>query len=48
VKCGLPFISFSNADQMVYVAEIDLGVDLCLARRVKEVRDEREQIVVFL
>jgi len=33
---------------MVRVAEIDLGVDLCLARRVKEVGDERERIAVFL
>jgi len=30
------------------VAEIDFGVGLCLARRIKEVRDEREWIAVFL
>jgi len=47
-KRGLPFISISNADQVVHVAEIDFGVDLCLARRVKEVGDEREWIAVFL
>jgi len=47
-KRGLPFISFSDADQMVRVVEINLGVDLCLARRIKEVGDEREWIAVFL
>jgi len=30
------------------VAEINLGVDLYLARRIEKVRDEREWIVVFL
>jgi len=33
---------------VVHVVEIDLGVDLCLARRVEEVGDEREWIAVFL
>ncbi|KIM50208.1 hypothetical protein SCLCIDRAFT_146123, partial [Scleroderma citrinum Foug A] len=31
---GLPFISFSNADQMVRVAKINFTIDLGLARRV--------------
>jgi len=30
------------------MVEINLGVDLCLARRVKEVGDERQRIAVFL
>jgi len=29
------------------MAEIDFGVDLCLAGRVKEVGDKREWIAVF-
>ena len=34
-ECGLPFITFCNADQMVRVAEINLQVDLGLARGVE-------------
>ena len=34
---GLPFISFSNADQMVHMAKINLSVDLSLARGVEEI-----------
>jgi len=48
VKHGLPFISFSDADQVVRMAEINLRVDLCLARRIEEVGDEREWVAVFL
>ena len=37
VECGLPFISFGNADQMVRVVKINLRVDLGLARGIEEV-----------
>ncbi|KIM66530.1 hypothetical protein SCLCIDRAFT_110598, partial [Scleroderma citrinum Foug A] len=36
-QCGLPFITFCNADQVVCMAEINLRVDLGLARGIKEV-----------
>ena len=36
-ECGLPFISSSNADQMVCMAKINLSIDLSLARGVKEI-----------
>ena len=34
---GFPFINLCNVDQMVHIAEIDLGVDLGLARGIEEV-----------
>ena len=37
VECGLPFISFSNADQMVHMVKINLSIDLSLARGVEEI-----------
>ncbi|KIM65165.1 hypothetical protein SCLCIDRAFT_113434, partial [Scleroderma citrinum Foug A] len=37
VECGFPFINLCNVDQMVHIAEIDLGVDLGLARGIEEV-----------
>ena len=45
---GFPFITFCNADQVVRVAEINLRVDLGLARGIEEVRYQREWVVVFL
>ncbi|KIM69164.1 hypothetical protein SCLCIDRAFT_104124, partial [Scleroderma citrinum Foug A] len=48
VERGLSFITFCNADQMVRVAEINLQVDLGLARGVKEIGDKGKWIAVFL
>ncbi|KIM63316.1 hypothetical protein SCLCIDRAFT_117979, partial [Scleroderma citrinum Foug A] len=48
VKCGFPFITFCNADQVVHMAEINLRVDLGLARGIEEVQYQREWVVVFL
>ncbi|KIM63395.1 hypothetical protein SCLCIDRAFT_1173805, partial [Scleroderma citrinum Foug A] len=45
---SFPFITFCNADQVVRVAEINLRVDLGLARGIKEVRYQREWVAVFL
>ena len=45
---GFPFITFCNADQVVCMAEINLRVDLGLARGIEEVRYQREWVVVFL
>ncbi|KIK77801.1 hypothetical protein PAXRUDRAFT_163097, partial [Paxillus rubicundulus Ve08.2h10] len=45
---SLPFISGCDVDKMVGVPEIDLGIDFTTARGVKEVRDEREWVAVFL
>ena len=47
-ECGFPFITFCNADQVVCIAEINLRVDLGLARGIKEVRYQREWVAVFL
>jgi hypothetical protein len=45
---SLPFIAFSDADQMVRMPEIDFGVDLCVARGIQEVRDAWERVAIFL
>ena len=47
-ECGFPFITFSNVDQVVCVAQINLRVDLGLARGIKEIRDKGKWVVVFL
>jgi len=44
---SFPFITQSDADQMVYMSEIDLGIDGRAAGRIKEVRDEQKQIMIF-
>ncbi|KIM67819.1 hypothetical protein SCLCIDRAFT_106902, partial [Scleroderma citrinum Foug A] len=48
VECGFPFITFGNADQVVRVAQINLRVDLGLARGIKEIGDKGKWVVVFL
>ncbi|KIM62628.1 hypothetical protein SCLCIDRAFT_119198, partial [Scleroderma citrinum Foug A] len=48
VEHGFPFITFGNADQVVRMAEINLRVDLGLARGIEEIRDKGKWIVVFL
>ncbi|KIM56843.1 hypothetical protein SCLCIDRAFT_131664, partial [Scleroderma citrinum Foug A] len=45
---GFPFITFCNVDQVVCMVEINLRVDLGLARGIEEVRYQREWVVVFL
>ena len=47
-KCGFPFITFGNADQVVRVAQINLRVDLGLARGIKEIGDKGKWVAVFL
>ena len=45
---GFPFITFGNADQVVHVAQINLRVDLCLARGIEEIGDKGKWIAIFL
>ena len=47
-ESSLPFIAFSNMNEVISVAEVDLGVDTSLARSIEEVRNERKGIAVFL
>jgi len=44
---SFPFITWSDADQMVCMSEIDLGINGCTAGRIKEVGDEWKQITIF-
>ncbi|KIO07652.1 hypothetical protein M404DRAFT_136010 [Pisolithus tinctorius Marx 270] len=46
-ECRFPFISVCDADQMIGMAEIDLGVDFSAAWRVKQVGDEQQRIAIF-
>ena len=48
VEHSFPFITFSNVDQVVCVAEINLRVDLGLARGIEEIGDKGKWIAVFL
>ena len=48
VERGFPFITFCNADQVVRMAEINLRVDLGLARGIKEIGNKGKWIAVFL
>ncbi|KIM50751.1 hypothetical protein SCLCIDRAFT_144710, partial [Scleroderma citrinum Foug A] len=45
---GFPLITFCNADQVVCMVEINLRVDLGLARGIEEVRYQGEWVAVFL
>jgi len=47
VEGSFPFITQSNADQMVCMSEINLGIDDHMAGRIKEVGDEWKQITIF-
>ena len=47
-ECGLPFVTFCNADKIIGIAEIYSCVEVGLARSCQEVRDERQWIAVFL
>jgi len=31
---GFPFVSFGNVDQMVYMSEVNLGVNMSLVGRI--------------
>ena len=44
---SLPFISVGNANQVVSMSEIDLGVDFSTAWSIQEIRDVREWVSIF-
>ena len=46
-ECGLPFISIGDADKMISMAKINLGIDSGTARSVQEIRNERERIAIL-
>lgn len=45
---GLPFISSHNVDEVVGMPDVNLSVNLAMARRVEEVGDKWKGIAVFL
>lgn len=45
---GFPFITFADADKVVSMVEVNLGIDLGTARRVKKVGNEQKGVTVFL
>ena len=45
---SLPFVTSSDADQMVCMSEVDLGVDLGTAWSIMEVGDTWKWVAVFL
>ena len=47
-KGGFPFVAFSNADKMVGMLEVDLGIDSHQSRSVEEVRGKWKWVSVFL
>ena len=44
----LPFVTFSDTDKVIGMAEIDLGVDAGFAGSIQEIGDERKGISVLL
>ena len=48
LKCGLPFITISNSDEVVCVSEVNGGVDAGFASSGEEIRNERQRVAVFL
>ena len=46
-KGCFPFVTFCDADQMVSVARIELGVYFCMARSVEEFRNEWKRIAIL-
>ena len=47
-KGRFPLVTFSYADQMVRVAEVDLRVVASLAWALEEIGDERKRVVILL
>src|ERR1700678_4795857 len=47
-KSGLPFITFSDADKVISVAEVKRCVNTSLAGCIEEVRNEWKWVPVFL
>jgi len=46
-KCGLPFVTFSNVDQVVHMVEINFAVYLSLTGGVQEIGDQGEWVAVL-
>jgi hypothetical protein len=40
-ESSFPFITFSNANEVMSMLEIDFGIDLCSSWCIEEVRNER-------
>ena len=47
VEGGLPFISVSNADQMIHMLEIEFGLDLSSTWGFEEVRGTGKWVLVL-
>src|ERR1700678_394618 len=47
-KSGLPFITFSDADKVISVAEVERCVNTSFAGCIEEVRNEWKWVPVFL
>ena len=47
-ECDFPFITFGNADKVVHMVQINLRVDLGLARGIEEIGDKGKWVAVFL
>ena len=45
---GLPLVTFSDADKVVCMVEINPGVNVCFGRCIQEVRDGQEWVMIFL
>ena len=48
MKSGLPFMTFSDADQVISMLEVERCINMSLAGCIEEVRNEWKWIPVFL
>ena len=48
VEHSFPFVSRCNANKVVCVSKVDLGIDLSLVRCIKKVSTEWKQILILL
>lgn len=48
VEGSFPFISLSDADEVVSIAEVQFGEDLHMTERLKEGFNQREGILVLM
>ena len=48
MECGLPFITFSDADKMIGMSEINSSVDPCLTSGCQKIIDHGERVTILL
>jgi hypothetical protein len=48
MKGSFPFFTFCNADKVISMIKVNFGIDAGPSQGIKEIKDERKGISVFL